>query len=309
MSSGKKGKSGAVLPGGIYAASLTPLKDDLSIDHDLLVSHCKHLLDDGCDGIALFGTTGESTSFTVAERIRTLDIIVDGGVPADRLLVGTGCTAIPDTVELTRHAVETGAGGVLVLPPFYFKNVSDAGVIASYEEVIEKVGDSRLRLYLYHFPQMSGVGLSLDTVRRLVDAYPETIVGLKDSSGNWNNLRLLCESFSDIQIFPGTEVFLLDALRHGGAGCISATFNVTSARGGELFEKWPNDDADRLQNELTAIRRIFERYPIISGLKSTLARLDANDGWLNLRVPLDRLTDSEATDLAAALEPWRIGKS
>ncbi|MDH3494834.1 MAG: dihydrodipicolinate synthase family protein, partial [Acidobacteriota bacterium] len=150
-------KFNTTLPNGVFTACLTPLKKDLSVDFDALTAHCKWLLSKGGDGILLLGTTGEANSFTVEERLEIMDKVIEAGIPGNRLLMGTGCCAYPDTARLTKHAVERGAGGILMLPPFYYKQVDDAGLARYFDLVINAVNDERLRIYLYHFPQMSAI--------------------------------------------------------------------------------------------------------------------------------------------------------
>ena len=297
------------LPDGVYAASLTPQHDDLSVDHERLVAHGRWLLDNGCDGIVLFGTTGEANSFSVAERMAALDAVVDAGIPAHRLLVGTGCCAVPDTVTLTRHAVEHGAGGVLVLPPFYYKNVPDDGVFAAFDRVIQQVGEARLQIYLYHFPQMSTVPFSDAVIERLLSAYPDTIVGMKDSTGDWMHMKHVVEAFPGFRVFSGTEQYLLDMLEAGGAGSISSTANVTCPLAGDLFARWQTEDMRPLQRRLTTMRGDIEVYPVVPALKRIVAERTGQADWLNLRPPLTPLADDEAAALLATakkhLQPQR----
>ena len=183
------------LPLGVFAAALTPQKKDLRVDYEAFIAHCKWLLMNGCNGIAVLGTTGEANSFSVKERIELLDRLIESGIPPDCLLVGTGCCAIPDTVELTRHAVDHGVGGVLMLPPFYYKQVSDDGLFTTFDYIIQQISDEHLKVYLYHFPKMTAVPFSNAVVERLIRTYPDTVVGMKDSSGDWEHMKFLCENF------------------------------------------------------------------------------------------------------------------
>lgn len=292
----------ATLPNGVFAAALTPLRDDLSIDHEAFAEHCHWLLANGCHGAAPMGTTGEANSFSVAERLEALERLIGAAVPPARLLVGTGCCAIPDTVALTRHAVALGAGGVLALPPFYYKNVSDDGLYAAFDQVIQRVGDRRLKLYLYHFPQMSGVALSHALIVRLVRDYPDTVVGTKDSSGDWNNMKTLCETLPRFRVYAGTERYLLPILRVGGAGCISATTNVTCRLAGQVYAQRTSPDADALQGRLTAARDAIEQHPAIPALKRLTAERTGRSSWLNLRPPHRPLGEERSMALKAELE-------
>ena len=291
------------LPGAVVPAVLTPVRADLAIDHDAFAEHCRWLLAHGCDGLAPMGTTGEANSFSVAERTEALERLVAAGVPAARMIVGVGCCAIPDTVALARHAVELGVGGVLALPPFYYKNVSDDGLYAAYDQVIQRVADARLRLYLYHFPQMSGVPLSRALVARLRAAYPDTVVGLKDSSGDWDNMKALCEMLPGFRVYAGTERYLLALLRTGGAGTISSTVNVTCALAARVAARPDAPEADALQERLTAVRDAIERRPpAIPALKRLVAERTGHEGWRYARPPHLPLDDERFAQVKAGLQ-------
>ena len=290
------------LPDGVYAASLTPQREDRSVDHEALAAHARWLLDNGCDGIVLMGTTGEANSFDVVERMDVLDAVLEAGLPAHRLMVGTGCCAVPDSVTLTRHAVSREVGGVLMLPPFYYKNVHDEGVFAAFDQVIQQVGEAALKVYLYHFPQMSAVPFTPELVGRLLEAYPETIAGMKDSSGDWVHMNDMVETFPVLRIFAGTERFLLDILEIGGAGCITATTNVTCPLAGQVFARWQSDEARSLQHRLTELRATIEAYPAIPALKRIMAEQTGRAEWLNLRPPMTPLTEDEAAALLATAD-------
>ena len=198
-----KAADDAGLFSGVLVPVLMPFGPDLNPDVDKFVAFCKWLLAEGANGLAVFGTTSEATSLSLAERKTLLEALVDSGVSPARLMPGTGLSALPETVELTAHAVSLGCRGVLMLPPFYYKNPSDDGLFASYSEVIQRVGDARLRIYLYHFPAMSAVPLGLTLVGRLLADYPDAVVGLKDSSGDWDNTAALIREFPGFAVFPG----------------------------------------------------------------------------------------------------------
>ncbi|HEY6711947.1 MAG TPA: dihydrodipicolinate synthase family protein, partial [Rubrobacter sp.] len=221
-----KERSSVVGLKGVLAAVLTPMNEDLNPDHQAFAAHCHRLLAAGCHGLSVFGTTGEANSLSVDERLAALEALVESGVPVEKLLPGTGSCALTDTVRLSRAALESGAARVLVLPPFYYKGVGDDGLFRFFAEVVERVGDDRLRLYLYHIPQMTGVDLGLPLISRLIDAYPAVVVGTKDSSGDRERIMTLCREFPDFSVLAGTETLLLETLRSGGGGCISATVNV-----------------------------------------------------------------------------------
>jgi 4-hydroxy-tetrahydrodipicolinate synthase len=288
---------------GVLAPVLTPFARDLVPDAARLVRHCRWLLAHGCSALAPFGTTSEASSLSVAERTHLLEALVDGGVPPARLMPGTGCCAIPDTVALTRHAVSLGCGGVLVLPPFYYKGVSDEGLFRAFAEVIERVGDDRLRVYLYHIPPVAQVGLSLALLERLLAEYPGIVAGMKDSSGDMGNTRAALERLAPrgFDVFVGSERFLLEGLRGGGVGCITATANVNAAAVDRLFRGWREPGAERLQDEVNAVRAAVEKVPVIPALKAVLAHHSGDAGWERLRPPLAPLSAAQRESLLADL--------
>jgi 4-hydroxy-tetrahydrodipicolinate synthase len=287
---------------GVLSPVVTPFDRELRPDGQRLIQHCRWLLEQGV-GMAVFGTTSEANSMSVAEKIVLLDTLVAAGLPPSRMMPGTGCCAFPDTVELTRHAVQLGCAGVLMLPPFYYKGVSDEGLFRSYAEVIERGGNSQLRIYLYHIPQVSHVPISLSLIERLLKAYPGTVAGIKDSSGDWNNTRAMLEQFQPhgFDVFAGSEAFLLATLRGGGAGCITATANVNPGPIARLARSWQQHDADAQQAALNAIRGIFQQFPMIPALKVAIAHYSDDPTWATVRPPLVELDDAQRNALLQAL--------
>jgi 4-hydroxy-tetrahydrodipicolinate synthase len=288
---------------GVLAPVLTPFRPDLEPDPARLVAHCRWLLAHGCAALAPFGTTSEANSLSVEERERLLDALLEGGIPAERLMPGTGCCALPDTVRLSAHAARRGCAGVLVLPPFYYKGVSDDGLFRAFAEVIERVGDDRLRVYLYHIPPVAQVGLGPALVERLLRAYPGAVAGMKDSSGDLANTRRMLELFAarGFDVFVGSERFLLETMRGGGVGCITATGNVNAAAIDGLFRAWRSPSAERLQDELNAVRGAIEKAPVIPALKAILAHHARDPGWETLRPPLVPLDPARREALLADL--------
>ena len=283
---------------GVVTAVLTPMRADLSVDRALFAAHCRRLIDAGCHGLAIFGTTGEANSLSIDERIEAWTALVEDGIPGETLLPGTGAFALPDAVRLSRAALDLGAPGVLALPPFYYKGVSDDGLFRFFAELIERVGDDRLRLFLYHIPPQAVVGFSPELIGRLLDAYPGVIAGTKDSAGDPVRIEQVCREYGDrLAVFAGSERYLLDTLRWGGAGCISATVNVFARQAREVYDT----RSDSAQAALTEARAFVEGRPLIPALKAMMAELTGDDGWLNLRPPLDPLSDGEAGDLLAHL--------
>jgi 4-hydroxy-tetrahydrodipicolinate synthase len=287
---------------GVFAAVLTPMREDLSIDRAAFAAHCRRLLDAGCHGLGIFGTTGEANSLSVGERIDAWEGLVADGIPADVLLPGTGACALPDAVKLSQEALALGAPGVLALPPFYYKGVSDDGLFRFFAELIERVGDERLRVFLYHIPPVAQVGFSPELIGRLLDAYPGVIAGTKDSAGDVARIEAICKRFPQLAVFAGTEALLLDTLRWGGAGCISATVNLTAQLSREVYDLWAaGEDANATQERLTEWRLYLEAFPVIPGLKAIMRAQTGDDVWLILRPPLDALDAATTKELLAGL--------
>lgn len=287
--------------GGVLCPVITPFHEDLSPDPDRLIRQCQWLLSQNV-GLAVFGTNSEANSLSIDEKIMLLDRLVDAGVDTSRMMPGTGCCALPDTVTLTEHAVDLGCAGTLMLPPFYYKDLSDDGLFASFSEVIQRVGSSALRVYLYHIPPVSKVAISLDLVERLIKTYPDTVVGIKDSSGDWNNTSaMLQRGWDDFRIFAGAESFLLRNMRGGGAGCISATANINPAAIDQLYREWQSPNAESLQASLDEIREIAMAFPMIPALKATVAHFTDDAQWRTVRPPLVALEQDQCKSLIESL--------
>jgi 4-hydroxy-tetrahydrodipicolinate synthase len=303
LSETSSSSSGARRLRGVLAPVLTPFHADLSPDAARLTRFCRWLLAHGCTAVAPFGTTSEANSLSVDERERLLEAVLEGGVPAERLLPGTGACALGDAVRLTSQAVRRGCAGVLMLPPFYYKAVSEDGFFRFFAEVIERVGDARLQIYLYHFPPVAHVGFSANLVERLLRAYPRTVAGMKDSSGDFSNTKTMLDAFAagGFDVFVGSERFLLAGMRGGGAGCISATANINAAAIDRLYRSWRSPEAEALQAEVDAVRGAAEKLPLIPGLKSVLAHFAADPVWLTVRPPFVDLTAGQRDTLLADL--------
>jgi 4-hydroxy-tetrahydrodipicolinate synthase len=287
---------------GLLAPVVTPFREDLSPDRQRLARHCRWLLSQNA-GLAVFGTNSEGNSLSVEEKIGLLDYLVEAGIDPANLMPGTGHCALTDTVKLTRHAVSLGCAGTLMLPPFYYKDVSDDGLFASFAEVIDRVGSESLRIYLYHIPPVAQVGISPQLVERLVKHYPDTVVGIKDSSGDWNNTRALHElGLDDFRIFAGSETFLLQNMKSGGAGCISATANINPAAIYALYMNWQGEDAEAMQADLNKIRSIVQQMPVIPALKSIIAAYRRDVVWKTVRPPLVALSDDQKSAITAELK-------
>jgi 4-hydroxy-tetrahydrodipicolinate synthase len=305
----REGTTNGAGPKGVLAAVLTPMDEDLTPDHAAFAAHCDGLLAAGCHGLSVFGTTGEANSLSVKERLAALEALLESGVPAGALLPGTGSCALTDTVRLSRAALEAGTAGVLVLPPFYYKGVGDDGLFRFFAEVVQRIGDEHLRLYLYHIPQMTGIGLGLPLISRLIEAYPGVIAGTKDSSGDRERITTLCRDFPNFSVLAGTETLLLEALRKGGEGCISATVNVTSRlarRVHDAHASGRDDEAEALQQRLSALRATIEAFPMIPALKALMADLTGDGAWRNLRPPLSGLDEEQAQYLLSGVPPAEL---
>jgi 4-hydroxy-tetrahydrodipicolinate synthase len=288
---------------GVLSPVVTPFKADLSPDPERLVTQCEWLLSQDV-GLAVFGTNSEANSLSVDEKLELLDRLAESDVDPARMMPGTGCCALTDSVRLTRHAVNLGCVGVLVLPPFYYKSVTDEGLFRNFAEVIERVGDGRLRIYLYNIPPVSQVAITLPLIERLLAAYPGIVAGVKDSSGDWSNTKAYLDNFGeeDFDVFPGSETFLLQGMRNGGAGCISATANVNPAAISRLFATWQDPNADAQQVQLNEIRSIFAKYPMIPALKAAIATYSGDAEWATVRPPLMELTPEQKTSLVRELD-------
>jgi 4-hydroxy-tetrahydrodipicolinate synthase len=288
---------------GIFSPVLTPFNADYTPDPDRFIRHCRWLLDQDV-GLAVFGTNSEANSLTVLEKRALLDALLEAGLPAARMMPGTGACALPDAIELTKQAVNAGCGGVLMLPPFYYKGVSDEGLFRAFASVIDAVADERLRIYLYHIPPVSGVPIPLTLIERLLKAYPKTITGVKDSSGDWKNTAAMLERFQPqgFDVFAGSENFLLANMRGGGAGCITATGNVNPSAIVQLYRTWRQDDADAQQKKLDEQRAAFAQFPMIPAMKAAIALKTGRKDWAHVRPPLVDLNVEQQQALAASLD-------
>lgn len=287
---------------GVLCPVVTPFNPDFSIDIHRFKNHCSWLLSHGA-GLAVFGTNSEANSMSVDEKLKVLEELIDSGISPDRLLPGTGCVALPDSILLTKTAVRLGCTGVLMLPPFFYKGVSDTGLFESYAEIIEQVGDPRLKIYLYNIPQFTGIPITLRLVEMLLSRYPDTVVGLKDSSGDWTYAKEMIESFhSDgFDVFPASEAFLAESVPIGGKGCISATVNINPGGIVSLWKELQADGSHSRQDEVNAVRHIFEKFPMIAALKATIGHYTDDPSWRRVRPPLDSLSDEQLDMLTAEL--------
>lgn len=286
---------------GVNSAVATPVDADLNPDIGLLAAHCRWLLDTGCDGLAILGTTGEANSFSVAERQAIVEGVLKAGIAPTQLLPGTGCAAGPDTVALTKHALANGVQRVVMLPPFYYKTPTDEGLFAAYARVIEAVGDDRLRVLLYHIPQMSAVPLSYALIGRLIEAFPGIVVGIKDSSGDRDNLLGMVKAFPGFSVIAGPDPLFLDLLRAGGAGCITGASNLIPDVLRTIYDSWQTDPAkaEAAQGKAIAWRNLTMTYAQMPTIKALIGARTGETGWRRVRPPLVALGEEQAVEISA----------
>ena len=287
----------------VLSPVLTPFKADGSPDAQKLLKQCKWL--DACGvGQAIFGTNSEANSMSASQKMSTLTALVEGGLNPEHMMPGTGATSIDETVHMTRHALDHECAGVLMLPPFYYKDITDDGLFAHFSEVIQKVGNSALQIYIYNIPPVTKINLSLSLLERLAKEYSKTVVGMKDSSGDWayteSVIKLLAPS--GFRVYAGSEVFLMRTLRAGGVGCISATANVNPKAIAELTAHWRESNADDRQADLDKLRAIFAQYQMIAGMKTAVAHFSKDPDWLRVRPPLMQLSADQQAKLLSELQ-------
>jgi 4-hydroxy-tetrahydrodipicolinate synthase len=292
--------------GGVNVAATTPVQADGRPDLGLFTAHCRALLDEGAHGLAILGTTGEANSFSAADRMALLDAVLAAGIDGDRLLPGTSACNVAETVAMTRHAVQAGARACVLLPPFYYKGAADEGLFRFYAEVIEGVGDPRLRVILYHIPQVSQVPIGHDLIARLLDAFPGSVAGIKDSAGDLTNMAAMVDRFPGFAVLAGADPLLLPLLHAGGAGCITATSNLRADALRAVFDGWndPNraTEVAAAQARIDAWRSLSNSYVQLPTVKAMVAKARGDRGWLNVRPPLVPLSDDECRQVWAAMD-------
>ena len=286
-----------LFPTGVFSAAASPVRADLTPDHAAFAAHCRTLLEEGCDGIALLGTTGEANSFSGHERRAMLEAVVQSGIAPSKLLPGTGVASFMETVELTKHALSVGVTTVVMLPPFYYKNISEDGLFAAYAAIVERVADPRLRIVLYHIPMFSAVPIPIPVIARLRDRFPGVFVGLKDSSGDLANMVSLVEAFPGFAVLAGADPLMLPLLRKGGAGCITATSNLVAADLAFVFHNHANpaqaEAVEAAQARIVAARNRVSQFAQIPSVKALLAQKTGRPDWAMVRPPLLPLTSAE----------------
>ena len=291
---------------GVYCASATPILADGTPDHANFAIHAKALIAEGCDGVALLGTTGEANSFSIAQRQALLENLIASGVDPQRLLPGTSQTNVADSATLVRHAVQAGVKACVVLPPFYYKGVSDEGLFRFYAELIEATKTDALRIVLYHIPPIAQVGISVELIARLREAFPGIIVGIKDSSGKLESMQNYASSFEDFSVLAGADPFMLPLLRSGGAGCITSSSNLIGKHLRVVFDNFhdetQNDRVEQAQQRINAWRDLSNAYVQLPTVKAMLAKRRNHQGWTRLRPPLVELTEAEIANVWARMD-------
>lgn len=288
---------------GIWAPCVTPLNDKLEINHQRLIEHVNWLLNSGCHGIVLFGTTGEAPSFSVSERTTALVKLLESGIDPTRLIVGNGFAAFTDTINVTNHALELGCSQFLMIPPFYFKELSVKGVVASYRRVFDRLISKNFRIVLYHFPRLSGVQISCELIDKLLHSHGDHIAGVKDSSGDWKSVERFINCYPQLSIFPGSDMLLLDALKIGGVGTITATANINPGEIRNVYDLWKMGGcAELAQVQAEKVRTIVFQYPLAAALKCVIGTHHADSDWLRVRPPLTELSKSDQKGLLDSLD-------
>ena len=282
---------------GVYSAALTPLKDNLSINQDLFLRHCQYLMKQGHDGLAVFGTTGEANSFSVKQKIDNLNFLINNRIDPKILIPGTGSSSLNDAIKMTKHAVRIGSRAALLLPPFYYKNVSNQGIINYFRYIIEEAGDQNFQYLLYNIPQTTSVKINFHIIEALIKLYPENIVGLKDSSGDKDNMLRTIKYFDDFSVFCGHDSLALSVVKRGGAGAITAGTNIAGKLLSFIIHNYKRENEiknfNQLQELLQQIRETITSHEPISVMKAYFSVIDKIPSWNNLLPPLKKIENPE----------------
>jgi len=288
---------------GVLSPVVTPFMRDLSPDVGRFIAHCKWLLSQDC-GLAVFGTNSEANSMSADERMGLLEAIVSAGVPTDRMMPGTGACSINEAAKVSAHATRLGVSGVLMLPPFYYKGVPEEGLFRFFSEVVQRVGDERLRVYLYHIPPVSAVPITHKLVERLMKAYPKQIAGMKDSSDDWAHTKSMIDAFAKdgFDVFSGNEKPLIENLKAGGVGVISATANINPGKIAETYRKYATGEGEKLQSWINDVLGVMQGYVMIPALKYVIAHYGSDSHWMPVRPPLVETAEAQGKDMIAKLD-------
>ena len=291
---------------GVFSASLTPIKQDLSINKDLFLRHCQYLMRQGHDGLAIFGTTGEANSFSVKEKKDNLDFLILNRINPNILIPGTGSSSLNEAIDMTKHAAIHKVKAVLVLPPFYYKNTTSEGIINYYRHIIERVGDNNLKYILYHIPQNTYASIDFKIIEVLLKFYPNNVVGLKDSSGDSDRMLKVIKYFNDFAVFCGHDSLALNICKRGGAGAITAGTNVCGKLLSVIIKNHKNESTfknfDQLQQLLQQIRQVITSHEPISLMKAYFSIVDNIPDWNNVLPPLNKIENPENHKLVLILK-------
>jgi 4-hydroxy-tetrahydrodipicolinate synthase len=296
------------LPHGVLAALVTPFTEALEPDTQTLFAHCRWLLNNGCTGLVMLATAGEANSLSLRQRLAMIDAAAAAGLPRAQMIIGGGSCALDEAVTLTKAIAAAGAAAALLLPPFYYRDTGEEGLFRFYATLIERVGAPRLRVVLHHRPHASGAPITDALVTRLRREFGAIIAGVQNGAGDWPTTKSLIARFPELAIFSGTERFLLETLRAGGQGCISATLNLTAPLAGAVYEEWESREADGLQKALTALRLVFDHYPTPQAPKEMLAQVTNSPRWREVLPPLLPLPTQHSEELSERLDDlpsWR----
>ena len=278
---------------GVYCAALTPLNQDLSINKDLYLRHCQFLMKQGLDGLTLFGTNGEASSFSVYQKKETVQFLLENRIDPKILMPGSGSSSLEDAIDMTKFCADIGTKAVLVLPPYYFKNVSDEGVINYYRNVIESSGNNSFHFLLYNIPQHSGVTINFNIIENLIKLYPNNVIGLKDSTGNMDNMLKTIKYFNDFAVFCGNGALALHTSRRGGAGAITGDANISAKLLSFIIHNFKREkevkNFTELQDLMESIRNVLSSHEQISLLKAYFSVADKIEDWNNVMPPLKRI--------------------
>ena len=279
---------------GTFCAALTPLNEDYSINKDLFLDHCSRLLLQNLDGLGIFGTTGEANSFNLNQKIDAINFLINNNIDPKKLIIGTGLCSINDTVSFTKNISNLNIKAVLVLPPFYYKDVSNEGVIEFYKRVIEEVGDNELKYILYHFPKLSGVPINFEIIEKLLKLFPQNVVGIKDASADIDFMLKIIKYFGDFAVFSGSDSLALKICKQGGAGAITATSNISGKLLSFIYNNYQNEDEiENFQNLQVKIRDVLSNNELISTLKAYMSVTSKKSEWNRVNPPLKKIQNPE----------------
>lgn len=290
---------------GSYCAAITPINDDLSVNKDLYLRHCQSLIKKNLDGLTLFGTNGEASSFSIRQKKESIEFLLENRIDPKFLILGTGSSSLEDAIEMTNFSVEIGAKAALVLPPYYFKNVSDDGVITYYRNIIEQTRENDYKFLLYNIPQHSGVTINFHIIENLLKLYPNNVVGLKDSTGDLDGILKTIKYFNELAVFCGNGALALHTSRRGGAGAITGDANITAKLLSYIIHNFKNEkkieNFIEIQSLIEKIRNVLASHEQVSLLKAYYSVADNMPIWNNIMPPLKKIDDPSNNKQVTAL--------